>query len=89
MDMLVLELIRVWLEKSGMSILIVANVLKLLIGTDSIAKHYLNALEAKFLIVIMYVLVLKVMYGQIIYVFIRLVMEGKFGLDPNVYAQQV
>ncbi len=71
-----------------MYILIVANVLKLLIGTVSNVKYYLNVLEAKSLIVIIYALALKVMYGQRIYVYIHLVMEAKFGLDLNVYAQQ-
>jgi hypothetical protein len=71
-----------------MYILIDANVLKLLIGTVSNVKYYLNVLEAKSLIVIIYALALKVMYGQRIYVYIHLVMEAKFGLDLNVYAQQ-
>jgi|688.fasta_scaffold196890_2 hypothetical protein len=89
MDLLVLKSILALLEKSGMPILIVVNVLKLLIGTVSNVKHYLNVLEVKSLIVIIYALVLKAMYGHRIYVSTHLVMEVKFGLDLNVYAQQV
>ena len=84
-----LELSLVLLEEFGMFSLIAVNVLKLLIGTVSNVKHYLNVLEVKSLIVIIYALVLKAMYGHRIYVSTHLVMEVKFGLDLNVYAQQV
>ena len=85
MDLLVLELSLVLLEEFGMFLLIAVNVLKLLIGMDSNVKYYLNVQEGKSLIVIMNVHAHKALFGQVIYAYILPVMEGKFGLVPNVF----